>query len=34
MKKTWLVGMSIVTVETVVASGLSQITKRQAVSQA
>lgn len=32
LKKTWLVGMSIVTVETVVASGLSQITKRQAVS--
>ena len=32
LKKSWLVGMSIVTVETVVASGLSQITKRQAVS--
>lgn len=33
LKKNWLVGMSIVTVETVVASGLSQITKRQAVSR-
>ncbi|KAI9878186.1 MAG: Tuberous sclerosis 2-like protein [Pleopsidium flavum] len=30
MKKTWLVGMSILTVETAVTSGLSQITKRQA----
>ncbi|WEW61532.1 Tuberous sclerosis 2-like protein [Emydomyces testavorans] len=29
-KKTWIVGMSIVTVETAGASGLSQITKRQA----
>ncbi len=33
LKKSWLVGMSIITVETVLASGLSQITKRQAVSQ-
>lgn len=32
-KKSWLVGMSIITIETVLASGLSQITKRQAVSQ-
>ena len=30
LKKTWLVGMSIVTVETIASSGLSQITKRQA----
>lgn len=30
MKKTWLVGMSIVTVETFKDSGLTQITKRQA----
>ncbi|KMP09575.1 tuberin [Coccidioides immitis RMSCC 2394] len=29
-KRTWIVGMSIVTVETAGASGLSQITKRQA----
>ncbi|EEP78664.1 predicted protein [Uncinocarpus reesii 1704] len=29
-KKTWIVGMSIVTVETAGATGLSQITKRQA----
>lgn len=29
-RKTWIVGMSIVTVETAGASGLSQITKRQA----
>ena len=30
VKKSWVVGMSIVTVETAVVSGLSQITKRQA----
>ncbi|KAI1914045.1 Tuberous sclerosis 2-like protein [Ophidiomyces ophidiicola] len=29
-KKTWIVGMSILTVETAGASGLSQVTKRQA----
>ncbi len=33
LKKRWLVGMSIVTVETMMRSGLSQITKRQAVSK-
>lgn len=30
IKKSWVVGMSIITVETAVVSGLSQITKRQA----
>ena len=30
IKRSWLVGMSIVTVETAVSTGLSQITKRQA----
>ena len=30
MKKSWLVGMSIVTVETAMSTGMSQLTKRQA----